>query len=87
MGFLETIIAGLIVAGVSGVGGWTISKISTRKKIEALPRKWVDQIAALINESLSEGKEQCIINAKAIVASRDAMRKSLVTLNLYQLPL
>ncbi|WP_444921341.1 hypothetical protein ACJJID_02460 [Microbulbifer sp. CnH-101-G] len=81
MGFLETIIAGLIVAGVSGAVGWAGSKIVFRRKIEALPKKWVDQIAALIQEALSEGSDRCIINAKAIVASRDAMRKSLITLN------
>jgi hypothetical protein len=80
MGFIETIIAGLLIAGVSGGVGWGLNKFQTRKKIKALPKKWVDRIEGLIKRSVMEGPNNCVINAKAIVASRDAMRKSLITL-------
>lgn len=80
MGIVEMVIAGLIVAAISGTSGWGISRVVTKRKIKALPKKWVDRIAVLIDEGISEGRERCVINAKAIVASRDAMRKSLVTL-------
>ncbi|MEW8330241.1 MAG: hypothetical protein AB2692_04830 [Candidatus Thiodiazotropha sp.] len=80
MGIIETIIAGLIVAGVSGGAGWGLKKLQTRKKIKALPKKWVERIDGLIKKAIIEGQDKCIINAKAIVASRDAMRKSLITL-------
>ena len=81
MGIIETIIAGLIVAGISGGAGWGLKKLQTRKKIKALPKKGVERIEGLIRKAIIEGKDKCIINAKAIVASRDAMRKSLITLS------
>ncbi|MEJ2743479.1 MAG: hypothetical protein P8176_13625 [Gammaproteobacteria bacterium] len=81
MGFIETIIAGVIIAAISGTGGYVINKSITKKKVEALPHKWVNRISALIDEALNEGSEKAIINAKAIVASRDSMRTSLTTLS------
>ena len=80
MGFIETIIAGLIISGISGAAGFGIKKVLTKRKIKALPKKWVERIGKLIEQSITDGPDRCVINARAIVASRDAMRKSLITL-------
>ena len=82
MGELEmTIIGGLVVAAISGAVGWLFSSLAMRKKIKALPEKWVKRIRELINDAVSAGRDDCIVNAKAIVASRNAMRKSLISLS------
>lgn len=43
MGILEAVIAGLMVAAISGAAGYGFKAIRAKKKIQGAPRKYVDR--------------------------------------------
>ncbi|QPI65543.1 hypothetical protein [Vreelandella venusta] len=77
MGILETVIAGLIVAAISGGTGYGIKAIRAKKKIRGAPRKYVERIGEMIDRAYEEGPGNVVVHAKAIVATRDSLRGSL----------
>lgn len=52
-----------------------------RKKVEAAPRKYVAELDALIQRAIKEGDDFAIVNARAIVATRNSLRASLVAIS------
>ncbi len=78
---LNNIVAPLIVAACTGIIGWIWAKAEARKKIrervDAAPRIFVQELDYLIQRAEREGVENAIVNGRAIVAARDALRSSL----------
>lgn len=78
MGIFESVVAGLIVAAVSGGAGYLLRGRRYKKAIIEAPRKYVEHLGALIEKAMREGRDNSIVNARAIVAARDTLRGSLV---------
>jgi len=75
------IIAPLIVSAVTGAFAWYWGKKQSSKRIEAAPRQFVNEIDKLIQRAHKEGLDSAIVNARAIVATRDALRSSLSSIS------
>jgi hypothetical protein len=73
----ENVVAPLIVAGATGAFGWFWAKRRVRQKIEAAPQRFVDDLGRLIEEAHKEGVDKAVVNARAIVAARNALQTSL----------
>ncbi|MCX6318498.1 MAG: hypothetical protein NTW29_14495 [Bacteroidetes bacterium] len=81
MDIVNSIIAPLLVAVIIGIAGWLYANLKWRKKIRNAPQKYVEELDKLIQDGVYEGPEKALINARAIVSSRDAMRKSLISIS------
>ena len=78
---LSAIVAPLIVAAITGGAGWLWGRMQARKKIEAAPNRYVDELDKLINSGVKQGPEKAVINGRAIVRVRDSLRGSLVAIS------
>jgi hypothetical protein len=78
----------LTVAAVTAIAVWSIAWWRGRqkerrifeRKIEGAPRIYVERLGTMIVRAINEGKDNAIINAKAIVDARDSMRRSLISI-------
>lgn len=52
-----------------------------RKKVRKAPKVYVERIGNLIEHAYREGPSRCVINARAIVATRNTLRNSLQNLS------
>lgn len=77
MGFIETLIAGLLVALISGTTGYLIKQSQARRNINGAPRKYINRLGEMIERAVRDGKENCIIHGKAIIATRNTLKDSL----------
>jgi hypothetical protein len=83
------ILAGLIVAGVTGALTWTWAQLKARRRmkeklrsiLEAAPRQYVEELDKLIQRGIAEGPEKAVVNARAIVGARNSLRSSLVSIS------
>jgi hypothetical protein len=75
------IISPLIVAALTGLATWLWTQRQFRKKIDAAPREYVRELDLLINRAKSEGVDMAGINARAIVAARNSLKSSLVSIS------
>lgn len=78
---LNHVVAPLLVAGVSSGVTWLLSKLWFNGKIDAAPKKYVEALDKLISDGLKEGEERAVVNARAIVATRNTLRASLVSIS------
>lgn len=76
------IIAPLIVSAITGAFAWYWGKRQSRKRIEAAPRQFVNELDKLIQRAHEEGLNSAIVNARAIVATRNALRSSLTSISI-----
>jgi hypothetical protein len=51
-----------------------------KQRVISAPEKYVEHLDRLINEAIAEGVENAVINARAIVAARNDLRDSLLTI-------
>ncbi|MFT3911456.1 MAG: hypothetical protein QM737_18680 [Ferruginibacter sp.] len=77
MDIYNNVLAPLFVALVIGIFSWLWAKRKQQEKIDAAPRKYVEALEKLIITGVSEGEEKAILNARAIVSTRDSLRNSL----------
>jgi hypothetical protein len=75
----------LIGAALLGILGYLFGKDRQRKrvmaKIDAAPTVYVEELDRLIQQGASEGPENAIINARAIVAARNSLRSSMLSIS------
>jgi len=85
MDIFNNVIAPIIVATILGIfglaWGWILGHRQSRRRIEAAPRKYVQELDKLIQRADKEGADNAIVNARAIVAVRDSLRGSLVAIS------
>ena len=81
MDIINNIIAPIIVGLLTASAGWLWSLRKLRGKIDAAPRKYVQELDDLINKAIEEGEENALINARAIVSTRNSLRSSLVSIS------
>ena len=75
------ILAPLIVAIITGIGTWVWKDEILRKKLNAAPRKYVEELEKLILRGYDEGLGKAIINARSIVSTRNDLRSSLISIS------
>lgn len=83
-GYLDitnSILAPLIVALITGLFTWILAQRKNQKKIDAAPRKYVEQLDILIKNGVAGGVENAVLNARAIVSARNSLRNSLVAIS------
>jgi hypothetical protein len=76
----NNILAPLIVAVLTASFWlvWEAAMARSRKKIAAAPHVYVSVLDKLIQTAMAEGKEMAVLNARAIVATRNSLRDSMV---------
>lgn len=77
----EFILAPIIVAAVTGGFGWWWGHRQSKKKIDAAPRVFVDELDKLISDAHAEGRDKAIVNGRAIVAARNTLKRTLDKIN------
>jgi len=81
MDIVNNIIAPLIVGIITAGFGWLWALRKIKQRIEAAPKRYVNELDKLIFKALNEGKQKAVINARAIVSTRNSLRNSLVELS------
>ncbi len=81
MDIVNNIIAPLIVAIISAGFGWLWGIRRTMKKVEAAPKRYIQELDNLIIQGVKAGEANAILNARAIVSTRNSLRVSLVSLS------
>jgi hypothetical protein len=79
--FWIQVASGVTVAAIVGVATWIASGRYHKRKIEVAPRKYVQHLDELINRGITEGRDNAILNARAIVSVRNDLRRSLVSIS------
>lgn len=83
MGFFESIIAGLIVAGITGGTGYVWGKRNAEKeftqKQKVAVQRFGEELKKLIDKA-EPNADDAIIMARSIVSVRDSLRKTLTGL-------
>jgi hypothetical protein len=79
--FLIEVLAGLTVAGLSAVAAYLYRGDKERKRVGEAPFVYVRRLDDLIKRGTMEGAENAIINARAIVAARNSLAQSLVSIS------
>jgi len=77
----NNVVAPLIVGAILGTApaiGWYWEHVRAQKRIDAAPRRYVEELDKLITRAAKEGPENAVLNARAIVAARNSLRNSLV---------
>jgi len=85
MDIINNIVAPLIVAiiigAITGVFGWLLANRRIQRKLDAAPRKYVEELDQLIKNAIAEGPTKADVNARAIVSARNSLRKSLISIS------
>lgn len=81
MDILNNILAPLIVAAMTGIFGWLWAHKRIQKKVDDAPNIYVQELDYLISRAVKEGLSAAVVNARAIVAARNSMRKSLISIS------
>jgi hypothetical protein len=80
----NSVLAPLIVAAITAIFTAVITRRRVRARhqarIDAAPRKYVAALDSLISRGITEGITNAIINGRAIVAARNNLRSSLVSI-------
>jgi hypothetical protein len=83
MGFLETVLAGLVVAAVTGAVGWMAGRQSKeneyKQKHAAAIKTFAGELRKLIS-SANPSAGDVIITARSIVSVRNSLKATLTTL-------
>jgi hypothetical protein len=79
---LEHIVSPLIVAAFTGGFAWMWAKEHQRKKIDAAPREFVNELDKLISRAYFEGPDKAMVNARAIVAARNSLAAPLARIQI-----
>jgi hypothetical protein len=72
---------GLTVAALSALVGYFFRGERDRKQVGEAPFLYVKRLDELIRRALHEGAENAVINARAIVAARNSLARSLVSIS------
>jgi hypothetical protein len=82
---LNEVTAGVIVFAITSVATWLYARVAERarhqQKIDAAPNAYVKELDELIQRGFREGEGMAIINARAIVAVRNSLRSSLISIS------
>jgi hypothetical protein len=82
MGFFETVLAGLVVAGIAGaVGRWSGRRAERKlyaQQHEAAVKQFATELKRLITNANPDGPE-AMTDAQAIVSTRNSLRKVLTS--------
>lgn len=81
MDIINNIAAPLIVGVITFFAGLLWNEMRTRKKIDAAPKKYIQALDNLITKAVEEGEQKAVINARAIVSTRNTLRDSLVSIS------
>jgi hypothetical protein len=81
MDLIKLILAPLLVAGLTGVTTWVWKDKILRRKLDAAPRKYVEELEKLIAQAYKEGIEKAVVNARSIVSTRNDLRSSLISIS------
>jgi hypothetical protein len=79
--FLIAVVAGVTVAAVTGLAGFLYGQVHQQKQIEEAPRVYVEELSRLIDKAVTEGENSAIVNARAIVAARNSLARSLTSIS------
>lgn len=79
----NNIIAPLAVAGLTGCATWIIAQLRFQRRVDAAPRQYIQHLDSLISRAATEGIPQAIVNARSIVAARNTLRSSLLSISKY----
>src|SRR5437868_4273874 len=79
--YLIAVGAGVTVAALSALAGYLIRGERDRKRVGEAPILYVKRLDELIARGVREGADQAIINARAIVAARNGLARSLVSIS------
>jgi hypothetical protein len=79
--FLVEVLAGLTVAGLSAATAYFYRGEKERKRVGEAPFVYVRRLDELIKRGAKEGRDNAIINARAIVAARNSLARSLVSIS------
>jgi hypothetical protein len=77
----NNIIAPLIVGVISAIAAYLVAKLRQQKRIDAAPRRYVEELDKLIKQAYAEGENKALVNARAIVAARNSLSESLVSIS------
>ena len=72
----------LVAALLAGALGYAWRGQRFRQKVIAAPERYIDHLDKLIATAAMDGTSRAVINARAIVAARDDLRDSLLSLAL-----
>jgi hypothetical protein len=78
--FLVGVGSSLVASILAGAVGYLFRGQRFRQKVTAAPEKYVAHLDRLISSAVMEGVGRSVINARAIVAARDDLRDSLLSL-------
>jgi hypothetical protein len=70
----------LLVAATVGIASYAWATVHAQRKLEEAPTIYVNQLDTLIKNGVAEGEENAILNAKAIVAARNSLARSLTAM-------
>lgn len=81
MEFFIGVGASLVASIISFGFGYFFKSHQYTVKYNAAPRVYLEHLEKLISQSIEEGKEHAVSNARVIVAARDRLRFSLVSMS------
>jgi hypothetical protein len=81
IGAVATVGAGVGAALVAREHGKSAGRNEVIGQIDDAPRKYVNELDKLITAAMRQGRADVIINARAIVSLRDALRNSMVQIS------
>ncbi|MBL0351515.1 MAG: hypothetical protein IPP03_02010 [Dechloromonas sp.] len=80
MGILEGVIAGFIVAALTGAVGYFFGRKTYEQRVAAAPALYTEHIGKLISDSSTDNARNIRNAAQAIVSTRNDLKKSLTSL-------
>lgn len=86
---MEPVIISAIIAAGATIGAAIIGRISGKRKgraekereIDDAARKYVDYLDKLIQDGVREGRENALLNGRAIVSTRNDLRGSMLSIS------
>ena len=81
---LAAVIGAVATLGAAIIGrqsGQKAGRKAKEKEIDDAPRKYVDHLDALIQTAVREGQQNAIVNARAIVSTRNDLRESMMKIS------
>jgi hypothetical protein len=78
---VNNVVAPLLVAAITGPAAWILGRWKAQAHTRSAPIRYVERLDELITRGEREGPGNAVVNARAIVAARDGLRSSLVSLS------
>jgi hypothetical protein len=84
-GIISAVVGGLILSSITAAGGFVFgsdrSKKKFRQKVKSAPSEYAERLGIMIQKAHAEGVSNSVVNARAIVAVRNEIRGSLISLS------